>query len=60
MVRVLHDAFKEALFDPKHVETLDRFDMPLRYMGSEEYATFAQRLYAEESAIIRKLGLRMD
>jgi tripartite-type tricarboxylate transporter receptor subunit TctC len=60
VVRVLHDAFKEALFDPKHVETLDRFDMPLRYMGSEDYAAFAQRLYAEESAIIRKLGLRMD
>jgi tripartite-type tricarboxylate transporter receptor subunit TctC len=60
VVRVLHDAFKEALFDPKHVETLDRFDMPLRYMGSEEYAAFAQRLYAEESGIIRKLGLRMD
>ena len=60
MVRVLHDAFKEALFDPKHVETLDRFDMPLRYMDSDAYAAFAQKLYAEESAVVRKLGLRMD
>jgi tripartite-type tricarboxylate transporter receptor subunit TctC len=60
IVRALHDAFKAALFDPKHVETLDRFDMPLRYMSSEDYAVFAQKLYAEESAVIRKLGLRMD
>jgi tripartite-type tricarboxylate transporter receptor subunit TctC len=60
VVRVLHDAFKEALFDPQHVATLERYDMPLRYMGPEEYASFARKLYAEESAIIRKLGLKMD
>ncbi len=60
IVRALHDAFKAALVDPKHVETLDRYDMPLRYMNSEDYAAFAQKLYAEESAVIRKLGLRMD
>jgi tripartite-type tricarboxylate transporter receptor subunit TctC len=57
---VLHDTFKEALFEPKHVETLDRYDMPLRYMDSEDYAAFAMKTYAEESAIIRKLGLRID
>ena len=60
VVRVLHDAFKEALFDPKHVETLDRYDMPLRYMNSADYAAFAMKTYAEESAIIRKLGLTVD
>ncbi len=60
VVRVLHDAFKEALFDPQHVATLDRFDMPLRYMGPEDYAAFARRLQAEEGAVIRKLGLKMD
>ena len=58
--RVLHDAFKEALFDPKHVETLDRFDMPLRYLDSDAYAAFARRTFEEESAIIRKIGIRMD
>ncbi|MCB4825300.1 tripartite tricarboxylate transporter substrate binding protein [Roseicella aerolata] len=60
VVRVLHDAFKEALFDPQHVATLERYDMPLRYMGPEDYAKFARNLYEEESAIIRKLGLKMD
>ena len=57
VVRVLHDAFKGALFDPQHVATLDRYDMPLRYMGTEDYAAFARKVYAEEGAIIRKLGL---
>ncbi|MCK8784765.1 tripartite tricarboxylate transporter substrate binding protein [Roseomonas sp. NAR14] len=60
VVRVLHDACREALFDPAHVAVLDRFDMPLRYMDSEGYADFARRLYAEESAAVRRLGLRMD
>ncbi|RAI59411.1 tripartite tricarboxylate transporter substrate binding protein [Roseicella frigidaeris] len=59
-VRVLHDAFRAALLDPKHVETLERFDMPVRYMGPEEYAGFARKLYAEESAIIQRMGLRID
>jgi len=60
VVRVLHDAFREALFEPQHVATLDRFDMPVRYMGSEDYAAFARKLYAEESEVIRRIGLRMD
>ncbi|MFC7475846.1 tripartite tricarboxylate transporter substrate binding protein [Dankookia sp. GCM10030260] len=60
VVRVLHDAFKAALFEPQHVSTLERYDMPVRYMGTEEYAAFARKVYAEESAVIRKLGLKMD
>ncbi|WP_431271269.1 tripartite tricarboxylate transporter substrate binding protein [Dankookia sp. P2] len=60
VVRVLHDAFKEALFDPQHLATLERYDMPLRYMGSADYAAFARKISGEETAIIRKLGLRID
>jgi len=60
VVRALHDAIKPALLDPHHVSVLDRFDMPVRYMDSEAYADFARRLNAEESAAVRRLGLRMD
>ena len=60
VVRVLHDAFKAALLDPAHVSVLDRFDMPVLYMGTEEYAAFARRLHEEEAAAVRRLGLRMD
>ena len=59
-VRVLHDAFRDALHDPAHVAVLDRFDMPVMYMDSENYGAFARRLYEEESAVVRRLGLQMD
>lgn len=60
VVRALHDALRPALFEPRHVEMLDRFDMPLRYMGPEDYAAFARRLNEEEGDAVRRLGLRMD
>jgi tripartite-type tricarboxylate transporter receptor subunit TctC len=60
VVRVLHDAFKEALFDPAHLQVLDRLDMRPRYMNSEDYAAFVQRLYREEGEMVRRLGLRMS
>jgi tripartite-type tricarboxylate transporter receptor subunit TctC len=59
VVRVLHDAFKEALFDPAHIAILDRFDMAPWYMGPADYTAFARRTYAEEGEMIRKLGLRL-
>ena len=60
VVRALHDAIKPALHDPQHLAMLERYDMPLRYMDSEAYADFARRINAEESAAVRRLGLRMD
>jgi len=59
VVRVLHDAFKEALFDPAHIAILDRFDMAPWHMGPADYTAFARRTYAEEGEMIRKLGLRL-
>jgi tripartite-type tricarboxylate transporter receptor subunit TctC len=58
-VRVLHDAFREALFDPAHVAILDRFDMAPFHLGPDEYAAFVRRQYAEEGEMIRRLGLRL-
>ena len=58
-VRILHDAFREALFDPAHVAILDRFDMAPWHLGPEEYAAFARRQYTEEGEMIRRLGLRL-
>ena len=58
-VKVLHDAFREALFDPAHLAILDRFDMAPFHLGSDEYATFVRQQYAEEGAMIRRLGLRL-
>lgn len=59
VVKILHDAFKEALFDPAHLQVLERFDMEPWYLNSADYAAFAERLYREEGEMIRRLGLRL-
>lgn len=58
VVRVLHDAFKEALYDPAHLATIARFDMPVRYLNTEDYATAAMMQNEEEKRTVRELGLR--
>jgi len=58
-MRALDNAFREAVADPAHMAILDRFDMPALYMGPEEYAAFARKQASEESAMIRRMGLRM-
>src|SRR5215210_7257212 len=58
VVQVLHDAFKDALNDPAHVAVLDRFDMQIAYLNSEDYATAVRRQYEEEREMVRRLGLR--
>jgi tripartite-type tricarboxylate transporter receptor subunit TctC len=58
IVRVLHDAFKEALYDPAHLATIARFDMPLRYLNTEDYAAAAMMQNEEEKRTVRELGLR--
>ena len=59
VVRVLDAAFRGAVADPAHMAVLDRFDMPAMPMGPEAYASFVRRMVEEESAMIRRMGLRM-
>jgi tripartite-type tricarboxylate transporter receptor subunit TctC len=59
VVRRLHDAFKEALFNPEHDAVLDRLDMPRTYLGSADYLAAAPRILAEQTAAVQALGLRM-
>jgi tripartite-type tricarboxylate transporter receptor subunit TctC len=57
VVRILHDAFKKTLEDPKVIETLDKFYQPVVYMSSAEYTAYAERTFAAEKATIERLGL---
>jgi tripartite-type tricarboxylate transporter receptor subunit TctC len=59
VVRVLDNAFREAVADPVHTAVLDKFDMPAMPMGPEAYTAFVRRSVEEESAMIRRMGLRM-
>jgi tripartite-type tricarboxylate transporter receptor subunit TctC len=58
IVRALHDGFRTALNDPQHLAALDRLDMPLEYLNSEDYGRFIQRTIQEEEARVNRLGLR--
>lgn len=58
IVAILHDAVRDALHDPAHLAVLERFNMPMMYAGPAEYAAYAQQFYAEDSAMVRAMGLR--
>ncbi|HYF06348.1 MAG TPA: tripartite tricarboxylate transporter substrate binding protein, partial [Acetobacteraceae bacterium] len=55
--RTLHDAFKEALFDPAHQAVLDRFYQPTLYLDGPAYEAAVRRYMAEETELLRALGL---
>jgi len=59
VVRALHDAFKEALFDPAHLAVIARFDMPVRYLNSADYAVAARAHYEDEKQTVQELGLKL-
>ncbi|WPB87240.1 tripartite tricarboxylate transporter substrate binding protein [Sediminicoccus rosea] len=60
VVRVLHDAFREALGDPSHVAVLERFDMQPNYKNSADYTAFVRQTMEEERRLIQQLGLRLS
>ena len=57
IVRVLQDAFKKTLDDPKVTATLDQYYQPTIYMNSEDYTKYAVRTFESERATVERLGL---
>ena len=57
LVRRIHDAFKQAMEMPSHVEALARYDQALLYMSPEQYTRFAEETFRREKALVDKLGL---
>ncbi|GAA0605886.1 tripartite tricarboxylate transporter substrate binding protein [Craurococcus roseus] len=60
LVKVLHDACKEALFDPANAAVRANFDMPLEYYNTEDYRAFVARRAEYERAMAQRLNLRID
>jgi tripartite-type tricarboxylate transporter receptor subunit TctC len=59
VVRILDDAFGQAINDPGHMAILERFDMSPWYLPSAEYAAFAAKQVEEERAMVQRLGLKL-
>jgi tripartite-type tricarboxylate transporter receptor subunit TctC len=57
VVKVLHDAFKKGLEDPIHAKALEKYNQPLWYQSSEDYAKWAREQYEKERVVIERLGL---
>ena len=60
VVRAVHDAFKDALYEPSHRAVLDRFDMPVMYKDPTEYLAFVRQQIEDDRAMIARLGLRLN
>ena len=57
VMKTLHDAFKKAMDDPKHVELLDQLNQDAWYRSGDDYAAWARETFAKDKALIERLGL---
>jgi tripartite-type tricarboxylate transporter receptor subunit TctC len=57
VVKALHDAFKKGLEDPAHLKVLEKYNQPVWYQSSEDYAKFARATFERERELIERLGL---
>jgi tripartite-type tricarboxylate transporter receptor subunit TctC len=57
VIKTLHDAFKKAIDDPKHLEVLDQLNQPVWYKNSADYAAWARETFTKERVLIERLGL---
>lgn len=55
VVKVLHDAFKQALFHPRFAEDLARYDQEITYLGPQDYAQACREEYAKERAAAERM-----
>jgi tripartite-type tricarboxylate transporter receptor subunit TctC len=57
VVKVLHDAFKKAMDDPKHTELMTQLNQSVWYRSGDDYRKWAQETFVKDKALIERLGL---
>ena len=57
ITRKLHDAFKEALFDPATQEVMSRYNMPTLYLDTAAYDAAARQQHVVEPENLRRVGM---
>ena len=57
IARTLHDAFKKAMDDAKHIELLDQLNQDAWYRSGEDYQKWAIETFARDKLLIERLGL---
>ena len=56
-VRILHDAFKVALFDAQHIAELAKYEQEPNYLKSNDYGLALREAYVAERRNVERLGL---
>ncbi|HEY9239146.1 MAG TPA: tripartite tricarboxylate transporter substrate binding protein [Burkholderiaceae bacterium] len=57
VVKALHDAFRKAMDDPKHMEVMAQLNQDIWYRSGDDYAKWARDQLAKDKALIERLGL---
>lgn len=57
VVQALHEAFRHALHDPRHLAELAKYDQEIAYLPPAEYGRNMQAAYAAEQRIVERMGL---
>jgi tripartite-type tricarboxylate transporter receptor subunit TctC len=55
IVSTLHDAFRRAMFDPRFIHELEKYDQEIDYLGPEDYARANREIYARERLNVDRL-----
>lgn len=56
-VKILHDAFKEAMNDPVFMKTCENLFMPNLYLNSEDYDKYMRTSFSRLGEAVRMVGL---
>ena len=56
-MKILHDAFRKGMTDPKYAEVLRRLDQTPFYLNSRDYRALAMQQMAEQKRLIEDLQL---
>lgn len=57
IVAKLHGAIHKAMADPRHQEMMAQLNQEVWYRDSADYRAWAEKTYAEDKALIERLGL---
>ena len=57
VMKTLHDAFRKAMDDPKHMELMAQLNQDIWYRSGDDYAKWARDQFAKDKGLIERLGL---
>jgi len=58
VVKILHDAFHKAMDDPLYTAAMDKYQMPIMYMNTEDATKYWAEAYIEAGEHVRKYILK--